>query len=94
MPVKDRWVGPRKHVLNVPISCWYMGLVSLVVGYQQMVGFAPHCFNGWLGREIGFGPVDRSAVVLWIGSGAFFSGVVVLLNSIDDYERGSYTRTM
>jgi hypothetical protein len=32
----------------------------------------PHCFIGWLGRETGYGPTVRSAVVLWIVSGALF----------------------
>jgi hypothetical protein len=41
-----------------------------------------HCFIGWLRREIGYGPTDRSASVLWIVSGAFFSGAVTLSNSI------------
>jgi hypothetical protein len=33
----------------------------------------PPCFIGWLGREAGYGPVDRSTGVLWIVSGALFS---------------------
>jgi hypothetical protein len=32
-----------------------------------------HYFIGWLGREIGYGPTDRSADVLWIETGALFS---------------------
>jgi hypothetical protein len=32
----------------------------------------PYCFIGWLGRETGYGPVDRSANVSWIVSGAHF----------------------
>jgi hypothetical protein len=38
-----------------------------------MFGFL-HCFIGWLGRETGFGPTDRSAGVLGIVSGALFLG--------------------
>jgi hypothetical protein len=26
--IKERWVGPCEQVLNVPITCWYMGPVS------------------------------------------------------------------
>jgi hypothetical protein len=33
-----------------------------------------HYFIGWLRREIGYGPADRSVGVLWIVSGAFFLG--------------------
>jgi hypothetical protein len=25
MSIKDRWVGPREQVLNVPITCWLYG---------------------------------------------------------------------
>jgi hypothetical protein len=53
----------------------------------------PHCFIGWLMRETGYGPIDRSADMLWIVLGAFFSGVVTLLNSVDDYMKGCYMWT-
>jgi hypothetical protein len=46
-----------------------------------MFGFL-HCFIGWLGREIGYGPTDRSAGVLWIVSGALLSGAVTLSNFV------------
>jgi hypothetical protein len=51
-----------------------------------------HCFIGWLGRETGYGPVDRSAGVLWIVSGALFSGTVALLNSVGDCVKGCHIR--
>jgi hypothetical protein len=50
-----------------------MGPVSLVTCCRQMFGFL-HCFIGWLGRETGYGSVDRSAGVLWIVSEALFLG--------------------
>jgi hypothetical protein len=31
-----------------------------------------HCFIGWLRRETGYGPTDRSVGVLMIASGAIF----------------------
>jgi hypothetical protein len=46
-----------------------MGPVSLVVECQQKLNFSP-CFIGYYGREVGYGPADRSAGVLWIVSGA------------------------
>jgi hypothetical protein len=49
-----------------------MGPVSLVVGHRQELDLRP-CFIGWLRRETGYGPTDRSADVLWIVSGAIFS---------------------
>jgi hypothetical protein len=48
-----------------------MGSVSLVAGCRQMFGFL-HSFIGWLESETRYGPADRSAVVLWIVSGALF----------------------
>jgi hypothetical protein len=41
-----------------------------------------HCFIGWLGRETGYGPVDRSASVLGIVSEALFLGAVTPSNSV------------
>jgi hypothetical protein len=46
-----------------------MGPVSLVAGCQQRINF-PHCFIGCCGREAGYEPIDRLAIVLWIGSRA------------------------
>jgi hypothetical protein len=34
----------------------------------------PYHFNGCCGRETGYGPMDRSADVPWIGTGALFLG--------------------
>jgi hypothetical protein len=35
--------------------------ITLVVGHHESLPYAP-CFIGWLGREAGYGPVDRLAV--------------------------------
>jgi hypothetical protein len=50
-----------------------MGLVSLVVVCQQELDF-PSLLFGCCGREDGYGPTDRMAVVLWIVSGALLLG--------------------
>jgi hypothetical protein len=60
-----------------------MGPVNLVAYYRQMFGFL-HYFIGWLGRETGYGPTDQSVDVLWILSGALFSGAVTMSNSVND----------
>jgi hypothetical protein len=39
--VKDRSVGPREQVLNVPIACRDMGPVNLIVGHRQELGLRP-----------------------------------------------------
>jgi hypothetical protein len=48
-----------------------MGPIILVAWCQHMFDFL-HCFIGWLRRETGYGPTDRSAGMLWIVSGALF----------------------
>jgi hypothetical protein len=50
-----------------------MGLVSLVVGCQQELDFSPLLYR-CCGREAGYGPAYRMAVVLWIVSGALLLG--------------------
>jgi hypothetical protein len=75
VPVSKYWTY-RSHASD-------MGPVRLVACCRYMFGFL-HCFIGWLGREIEYGPMDRSAGVLWIVSGALFSGVVTLSNSVGD----------
>jgi hypothetical protein len=47
--VKDRWVGPREQVLNVPIACSDMGPINLVVGRRQELGLRP--LLHWLAWE-------------------------------------------
>jgi hypothetical protein len=65
VPVSKYWTY-RSHAGDI-------APVSLVPYCRQMFGFL-HCFIGWLGRETGYGPTDRSAGVLWIVLGAFFLG--------------------
>jgi hypothetical protein len=48
--IKDRGVGTREQVLNVPIACWHMGPVCLVACRRQLCGFL-HCFYGCDGGE-------------------------------------------
>jgi hypothetical protein len=50
-----------------------IGPVSQVACCRQMFDFL-HYFIGWLRRETGYGPMDRSAGVLWIVSGTLFLG--------------------
>jgi hypothetical protein len=64
--------SPRHQVLNVPIACWWYWLGKLS-SWLPTEWLYPHYFNGCLGRETGYGPIDRPASVLWIVSGALFS---------------------
>jgi hypothetical protein len=70
--VKDRCVGPREQVLNIHIAYQRYGPGEpsnrpLTEGWLY-----PHYFNGCLGRETGYRPMNRSAITLWIGLGVFF----------------------
>jgi hypothetical protein len=80
-----------------------MGPVSRVACYRQMFSFL-YYFIGWLRRETGYGPMDRSTDVLWIVLGAIFlrnSDSVqrcqwlvkccYMWTMWDTYDRGSYT---
>jgi hypothetical protein len=79
--VKDRGVGTREQVLKVPITCWYMCLVSC---RWQLCDFL-HSFYGCEGernwmetrRSINRGARD-------VVRSFFFSRAVTLLNSIGD----------
>jgi hypothetical protein len=55
--VKNRWVGPREQVLNVPVAYLYMGPVSLIA-YHQRAWLKP------IVSMIVWGLVDRLAGVL------------------------------
>jgi hypothetical protein len=46
-----------------------------------------HYFTGYYGRETGYEPIDWSAGMLRIGTGALFLGVVDLFNSVDDSQK-------
>jgi hypothetical protein len=65
VPMSKYWTY-RSHAGDI-------GPISLVAYCRQMFGFL-HCFIGWLERETGYGPTDRSAGVLWIVLGALFLG--------------------
>jgi hypothetical protein len=64
-PVTKYWTY-QSHISD-------MGPVNIVACCWWMLGFL-HCFIGWLGRETGYGPADRSVGVLWIVSEALFLG--------------------
>jgi hypothetical protein len=47
----------------------------------------PHCFNGWFGREAGYGPADHSN-----GLGVV-SGAMDLFKYVDDFTKDCYVWT-
>jgi hypothetical protein len=70
----------RTHGLALTSKYWTyrshvrdMSPVNLVADCQQKFVF-PHCLIGCYGREAGYGPTNRSVVVLWVGLGALLLG--------------------
>jgi hypothetical protein len=70
--IKDRWVGPREQVLNVPIACRCYGSGKPSSRPPTEGWLYPHYFNDCLGRETGYGSMNRSANMLWIVLGTLF----------------------
>jgi hypothetical protein len=71
-----------------------MGPASLVAGHQQKVGFAPTASMVDLGEKLGTNSWIGQQSCCGLGRGPFFSGVVALLNSVDDYVKGCYMHTV
>jgi hypothetical protein len=75
----------------VPVSKYWtywshagdMSPISLLAYCWQMFGFL-HYFIGWLGREIRYGPTNRTTGVLWIVLGSIF------LRSSDSVQLGRW----
>jgi hypothetical protein len=67
-----------------------MGPVSLVVGRQQKIGFAPTTSMVVLGEKLGTDPQIGQPTCCELCREPFFSVVVALLNSVDDYMKGCY----
>jgi hypothetical protein len=81
MAVKDRWVGPASKYSTYWSHASVMGPTSLVVSCQQKLDSPPpHCFIAYYGREARYGTADRSAVMLWIGTGALLLGQWIYSN--------------
>jgi hypothetical protein len=62
----------------------FMGPVILIVGYQQMLGFAPTVSLDGLEEKLGTDTRIGQPACCGLCQEPFFSGVGVLLNSIDD----------
>jgi hypothetical protein len=76
----------RSHARN-------MGPISLVVGRQQKIGFAPTTSIAILGEKLGTDPRIGQPACWGLSREPFFSRAVALLNSIDDYAKGCYVLT-
>jgi hypothetical protein len=84
----------HEQVLNVPIACWYTGLVSLVAYRQQRVALPP--LLQWLprGEKLGTDPQIGQSSCCELCQEPFFSGEVALSITIDDFTIGCYALTV
>jgi hypothetical protein len=82
--VKYRWVGPASKYWTYRSHAGDMGLVSLVAGHQQKVGFAPTAplVGSW--EKLGTNPHISQPSCCGLCQEPFFSGAVVMLNFVDD----------
>jgi hypothetical protein len=70
-----------------------MGSVSLVADRQQKVGFAPTASLVGSGEKLGTNSRISQPTCCGLSRESFFSGVVALLNSVNDYAKGCYALT-
>jgi hypothetical protein len=70
-----------------------MDTTSLVADRQQKFGFAPTTSMVALGEKVGIDLWTDQPSCCGLDRKPFLSGVVDLLNSVDDYAKGCYTRT-
>jgi hypothetical protein len=59
-----------------------------------MIGFAPTASMVILGEKLGTDPQIGQSVCCVLCREHFFSGAVILPNSVDDYAKGCYALTM
>jgi hypothetical protein len=70
-----------------------MGPISLVASRQQKVGFAPTASMVILEEKLGTSPQIGRPTCCGLCREPFFSGAVVLLNSVDNYTKCCYALT-
>jgi ribonuclease I len=70
-----------------------MGPVSLVADRRQEVGFAPTASIAVPGEKLGTDSWIGQPACCGLSREPFFSELVALLNSVDDYLKGCYALT-
>jgi hypothetical protein len=76
MLVKYRWVAPHEQALNVPITYWYMGPVSLVACHRQKLGLRLLLLWLRVGEKLVGDPQIGQPVCCDVVENFLFSGVV------------------
>jgi hypothetical protein len=93
MSVKDRGIGTREQVLNVPIVCQRYGPGKLSSLPSTESGFTPTASMAILREKLGMNPqMDRPACC-GLFRELFFSGAVTLSIAVDDFVKGCYALT-
>jgi hypothetical protein len=92
--VKDRWVGPREQILNIPITCWWYrpskpSSLTLIDG-----GFTPIASMAGSGEKLGMDPWIGQPSCCRLCRESFFSRAVVLPIVVDDFVKGCYAFTV
>jgi hypothetical protein len=72
--VKDRLVGPHEQVLNVLIACRCYGPDKPSCWLSIKACLFPHYLIGCCGRDVGYGPMDQTAIEIRIVSGGLLLG--------------------
>jgi hypothetical protein len=72
----------------------FMAPVSLVAGCQQILGFASTASMAGSGEKLDTDPRIGQPACCGLCQEPFFSGAVVMLNSVDDCVKGCYMWTM
>jgi hypothetical protein len=92
--VKDRWVGPIEKVLNVPIACRCYGPGKPSSWLSSEACLFPTVSLAVVGEKLGTDPRIRQPSSCGLCWEPFFSGVVDLYKSVDDFVKGCYALIM
>jgi hypothetical protein len=94
MSVKDRGVGTREQVLNVPIACWWNGPSKPSSLTLTEDGFTPTTSMAGSGEKLGMNSQIGQPSCYILCWEPFFSGAVALFIIVDDFTKGCYVLTM
>jgi hypothetical protein len=91
--IKDQWVGIREQVLNVPTACRRYGTGKPSSWLSIEAYLFPTASLAVMGEKLGMDSRTDQPVCCGLGQEPFFSGVVDLFKSVDDYLKGCYALT-
>jgi hypothetical protein len=92
--IKNRWVGSREQVLNVPIVCrrYEPGKSSSLPSIEG--GFTLTASMAVLGEKLGMNLRIGQPTCYGLCREPFFSGAVTLSIAVDDFVKGCYVLTV